>query len=269
MNILLIVVLYNKNINELNFLKDLVDENILIFDNSLKAQEVNGNFLYIHEPQNVGVSAAYNKGISIARNKGHNAVILLDQDTEFDAFILKKYKEALNIYGDEYIYAPKIVGKDKVYSPYIEKDFRNVPCKVIDFRDAGVFELRNRSLINSGLMIPIKVINNIGEYNPLIKLDFSDTYFIEKYKMKYLEIILLEISIQHSLSGDEGYNPERELHRFEYFCEGAFEYKKNSFFKKRITKLVYYRTVRLMYKYRTLQPLIIMKKKYLKVGNNL
>ena len=45
-------------------------------------------------------------------------------------------------------------------------------------------------------MIPLEMFKKIG--------GFSDIYFIEKYKELNSKIVLVDVSLIHSISGDEG-----------------------------------------------------------------
>lgn len=264
MDILIVVVLYNKDINKLTYLNELENVRILIYDNSPNPQIVNDSFVYIHDSENSGVSKAYNIGAKFAKNEGIEYFIILDQDTIFDNTILSEYRAAKSKYNTQYIYAPKIVGNNnKIYSPFQEATFRNIPFSMKTFNSSELLSLQGISLINSGLMIPIKIFDEIGGFNEKIKLDFSDTYFIDQYKKVYKTVVLLNLEIKHSLSGDEDSSKHKEIKRFQYFCEGALEYKNSTGLKKRTNKLVLYRTLRLITKYKTVIPLKIMVRKYL------
>lgn len=91
------------------------------------------------------------------------------------------------------------------------------------FNYSEIYDLKNKTIINSGLLIPLSIIDIIGEYNDKIPLDFSDFYFIEKYKTYKSKIILLDSKIKHSLSGDESKDFYREFNRYRYYCLGAYE----------------------------------------------
>lgn len=260
--ILLIVVIYNKKIEKIEYLSTLKDIDVLIYDNSSVRQEVSANYHYIHDPSNPGVSKAYNEGIKLAKEMNKKYVILLDQDTKFTLDDLKKYSKAKEKYGDTYLYAPIITGKNKIYSPFLEKKNNNACQTMEDFNYEEIYNINNKSLINSGLMIPIALCKKIGQYNDKIKLDFSDIYFVDKYKSINKEIVLIDIYIEHSISGDEGKDKHRELHRFKYFCNGAREVEKSAGNRLRIHRMMFFRMLRLMVKYKSLVPIFIAKKYY-------
>lgn len=260
--ILLIVVIYNKKIEKMQYLSTMQDIDVLIYDNSVECQEVSSNYHYIHDPSNPGVSRAYNEGIKLAKKLNKKYVILLDQDTKFNLEDLKKYSKAKEKYGDSYLYAPIIIGKNKIYSPFIEKKNNNSCQTMEEFNYIEIYNLRNKSLINSGLMIPIELLKKIGHYNDKIKLDFSDIYFVDKYKGVNNEIVLIDLYVEHSISGDEGKDKNRELHRFKYYCNGAREVEKSISDRPRIHRMIFFRTLRLMVKYKSFVPIFIAKEYY-------
>lgn len=262
MEILIVVVIYNKSIEEINFLEEIKDIDILIYDNSLNPQKVPEEFHYYHDKLNSGVSVAYNYGIKLAKTLNKDFIIVLDHDTDFSYEILDKYKTVANRFGEDYIYAPIIKGGEKIYSPAIEGKNKNFTQDTNTFKYQQVYNIRGKSLINSGLMIPLAVTENIGVFNEQIKLDFSDTYFIEKYKTIYHSVILIDIFLEHKLSGDEGNNKDKELSRFKYYCNGAKEFKKVTSDISRVRRLVFFRMIRLIIKYKTLTPFGICIKYY-------
>lgn len=261
-DVLIILVCYKVDLASLNLLKALHGADILVYDNSLKKQEAGGEYLYVHDPSNPGVSKAYNYGIDLARKMNKKFVLLLDHDTKFDMENLAEYMRLSAKYGEDYLYAPIIRGNGKIYSPFVEKRVRNLVQTEETFKYEEKYSLENKSLINSGLMVPLKVIDRIGGFNGKIKLDFSDIYFISKYKRVMKEVILVRINMGHGLSGDEGYDRQKELNRFRYYCNGAREFKKSSGFKLKLNLFVFFRTLRLVMKYKGPSPIGIALKYY-------
>ena len=70
-------------------------------------------------------------------------------------------------------------------------------------------------------MIPLEMFKKIGGFHEKLKLDFI--YFIEKYKELNSKIVLVDVSLIHSISGDEGKDFNREYNRFKYYCNAARE----------------------------------------------
>lgn len=263
LDFLIVVVIYNKTIESLEYLKEICDSSILIYDNSEESQNTPANIAYYHSPQNVGVSAAYNYSFDYAQKNNKKFLIILDQDTHFCKEYFIKYMNYANTYGDDLIYAPVVHCNTRVYSPYKENYWRNV-CQQIDEIIYGIKHNMNKeSFINSGLMIPVKVNSIVGGFNNCIKLDFSDTYYFEKYKKYYNRIVIMNIKLEHRLSGDEGKNFLKELHRFQYFCNGAKEYKAIANNSSRVRRIVLFRLFRLIVKYKRMRFIRIYCKYYL------
>jgi len=243
-------------------MRDLLKEkgiDIFVYDNSKESQnvpEVKGACLfYVHDKNNAGVSKGYNVGIKKAKALNKKYVLLLDQDSGILATNLEKYLELAEKYGENYLYAPVMCKKNKIYSPAYVNHFIGKVQSLDTFVYTEKYNLNKQSLINSGLMVPIKLIDIIGDFNENIKLDFSDYDFIEKYKKYRQEVILINLYIEHHLSGDEGKNYISEMLRYQYYCNGA------KFFNIATHKLrlvpVLRRMFRLIVKYKSLRPVII------------
>ncbi len=221
-NLLVVVVLYKKEIKEL-FINRTSELSVIVYDNSPLPQKSLDNVFYIHDPKNSGVSKAYNEGIKLAKELGKKYVLFLDQDTKFTLDMIEKYEKLTEIYGEDYIYTSVIGKENKIYSPFLEKNFRGRPQNKSEFKYLEVYNLDEKSIINSGMLVPLKIIDKIGTFNEKIKLDFSDMFFIDKYKKYKNEVILIDNFIEHSISGDEGKDKKRELNRFKFYCNGAKE----------------------------------------------
>lgn len=251
---LVVVVLYQKKLEEIAYLKELTNVEVLIYDNSEIRINYEVDYHYVHDNNNSGVSKAYNYGFILAEQLGLRYVLLLDQDTAFDNSKLEKYRELVWKFGDEYIYAPIIKSSNKIYSPYREGLIRNYPLDLREFNYKELYKLKSRSVINSGLLIPLKVFKSVGLFNEQIKLDFSDTFFINNYKSKQMCLVLIDIQLDHKLSGDEGKNIQKELRRFRFYCNGAKSMLKTSNSTIRIYSLVFFRMLRLVFKYNSIHP---------------
>lgn len=231
MKVFVVIVLYNKAITDLMTLKTAIAENynILIYDNSPNPQSVPNidgiKIIYQHDASNSGVSRAYNVAALKAKELGCDVVLLLDQDTGFSLDFLSMYEAAYHEYGVSYLYAPVVcnAAKTKVYSPAFINHFVGKAQAFESFVFSEEYNLNGMSVINSGLMIPLVMFEKIGGFNEKLKLDFSDYYFIEKYKALNKNIILVAVYLKHSISGDEGKNFAQEYNRFRYFCYGARE----------------------------------------------
>lgn len=260
-DLLIAIVVYKKGLALLPLLGEIAssqyDVNVFIYDNSPNPQEARQwDFVsYVHDPENAGVSSAYNSAFAYAKKMNKRVVILLDQDSKFKFDYIKEYFDCFNIYSERFLYAPIICDstRTKIYSPATLNRFVGKVRKYTKIEVHKLLDLTENSVINSGLMIPISLLDNNFHYNKNIKLDFSDVFFIEKYKEKNKNIVLVPVEIEHSLSGDEGYDETRELHRFKFYCVGARELARDLQVNTNYT--VFRRMTRLIIKYRTFNPI--------------
>lgn len=274
MIVLIVIVVYNKRISDLTIFKEKFNHNIdiYIYDNSKHAQVVpffkNVNIYYEHDPNNNGVSRAYNHAFKKAKELNKKLILLLDQDSNFKIRYLEQYLKLYKKYKDEYIYAPIVCNKNKtkIYSPSFMKYFIGKVQKFNNFNYKEIYNIKNKSIINSGLMIPLKLYEKIGGYNEIFKLDFSDIYFIEKYKQINIFIVLVNIYLKHNISGDEGYDFFKEYNRFKYYCNACYNIERNLNVSAFLPSLK--RLLRLIYKYKKLNFIFIYYKYYIK-GNNI
>jgi len=233
MNLLISIVIYNKSIKELFLFKSLRDNedtiNIFIYDNSKLPQEIptfeNVNIYYEHDESNSGVSRAYNQAYKKAKELKKELLLVLDQDSSFELSFIEQYMKMYQAYKNDYIYAPIVCNekKTKIYSPAFMSHFVGKIQSFENFVYEETYSLVGKSVINSGVMIPLGMFEKIGGYNEKLKLDFSDIYFIEKYKEFNPKIVLVDVYLKHSISGDEGKDFFREYNRFKYYCSASKE----------------------------------------------
>lgn len=274
---LIAIVVYNKSINDLSVFKsnllhcnDKLD--LFIYDNSKCSQDIphyeNVNIYYEHDISNSGVSRAYNQAYKKAKDLNKKLLLVLDQDSEFEISYINKYMAAYELHENNYLYAPVVTSTDgsKVYSPASINNFVGKAQDYNSFSYKEIYSLCGKSVINSGLMIPVDLFEKIGGYNESLKLDFSDIYFIEKYKKLNENIILVDLYLKHSISGDEGKDFNREYNRFKYYCSSAKE------IGRALDTVVFWspfrRLLRLIIKYKKIEFIKVFYEFYLK-GNKI
>lgn len=231
-NLLISIVIYNKSLKELFLLDSFLEAkrfDIFIYDNSKLPQEVpsfeNVNIYYEHDESNSGVSRAYNQAYKKAKELDKKLLLVLDQDSSFEFSFIEQYMKMYQVYKSDYIYAPIVCDekKTKIYSPAFLNNFVGKIQSFENFVYEEIYSLKGKSVINSGLMIPLEMFEKIGGYNEKLRLDFSDIYFIEKYKELNPKIVLVNVYLKHSISGDEGKDFLREFNRFKYYCSASKE----------------------------------------------
>jgi len=267
---LISIVIYNKKISDLTILKKIPNKNIdiLIYDNSEAPQEVpifeNINMYYEHDENNSGVSRAYNQACKKAKQLNKELLLVLDQDSSFKFSFIEQYMKMYQVYKNDYVYSPIVCDekKTKIYSPALMSNFVGKVQSLENFFYEETYSLVGKSVINSGLMIPLEIFEKIDGYNEKLKLDFSDIYFIEKYKELNPEVVLVNIYLKHSISGDEGKDFIREYNRFGYYCSASKEIGES------LNTLVFWapfrRLIRLTLKYKNTKFIKVFYDYYLK-----
>ena len=185
--ILIIVVLYKMQPSESLTMKGLLDSfascpalrdsfDVLIWDNSptpLQNPESLSSFQYKHSPENIGVSGAYNRAMKIAGETGCQWLLLLDQDTGLPPdFLPQTLKLACRFLEQPAIAAavPFLMEGDRVLSP-LKVLFKRF--KPLHQPFEGVYP-GQVTAANSGAMIKIEALQQIGGFREDFWLDFSD-----------------------------------------------------------------------------------------------
>jgi rhamnosyltransferase len=196
---------------------------LLIYDNSPnlavnldRDNYQNWQIYCIHDPDNSGVSKAYNEGFNLAQKLKKKWLLLLDQDTEFALDVLEKYYRATQECDLSIIFAPMLFSDNgALYSPCKYKFNRGFPLKKASY---GLQSNRNISLLNSGLLIAVDLFQKIGGYNEKLKLDFSDFEFIDRYRKISDNFFVINSRAIHEFSGDFD-NNESAYKRFKRYCQ--------------------------------------------------
>ncbi len=130
--------------------------------------------------QNVYLAQAYNEGVSYALSRGYSHVVLLDHD----ACLSKAYIHALHqalACDAKSVWVPTLLS---------EKGERLSP-----FRRWGM-----TVAFNSGMMLPLPVIQAFGGFNPAYPLDYLDHWVCYRLAQCRVEVRTLPVSMTHVLS---------------------------------------------------------------------
>jgi GT2 family glycosyltransferase len=212
MKITIIAVFYNCKIEEsktFTSLKNLFNKSeylrnyeLILYDNSLERQQFNSlnykgiNVSYIHDDRNMGICSAYNYALSKARINNSEWMLLLDHDTVLtDEFI----DEIMNLPPMEKGIAavvPIILDGDTRISPVSSGNLR--PLKGSK-PNTGIQD-NPVMAINSGSLIRISFLNEVGGFNTEFPLDYLDHWlFYEVYNRNY-KTFVLNTRLKHDLS---------------------------------------------------------------------
>jgi len=237
--ILAIVVLYNKEIVESDTLTSLESDllsngsqlDVLIYDNSPQPHALPNfkgvNFVsYIWNETNPGVSLAYNEGVKFAQGNNKQWVLLLDQDTKFEAGALDAYVKSLLGDSEIKLFCPLILLENStIFSPFRKKFKRGVTLKEVKLR---AYSLKKYSPVNSGILVEVKAFNDAGGYNEKVKLDFSDLEFIDRFSKKNKSFQVISAVATQDFSNNNA-DINALIKRFSYFCQGAKNCNKDGF----------------------------------------
>lgn len=175
---------------------------VLIYDNTpVSTNPIIDPWIYFHDHNNGGVSAAYNHAILESKKHGCEWLLILDQDTNLpDNYLNLMLKDIKKIQEEESLknvvaIAPHVEMNGFQISPFIPSRFRNFPLKL----DQGVSP-SNMAAINSGVCVRIAFIESIGGYPKKFWLDFSDHWFFFMVYKNRKEVYISGLSIEHDLS---------------------------------------------------------------------
>lgn len=207
-----IVVLYEPHIKDFEYLKSYVNKVVflLILDNSktsndkvvsVHLQNTSGQFEYVYFGENIGLSAALNRGIKLLKDKGYEWVITMDSDSSWQSDICEIYKAEISKDASVAIYAPLHLHDRSKATEYIG-------TKEIDWA------------MTSGCCFNIKQLEAMGGFNEQLFVDGLDMDYCFRVKEKGLKIIQCgNALIKH--------NPA-ETHCFKVFGLSVLKYGKAS-----------------------------------------
>lgn len=227
-NVLIVIVIYKKDFREV--LKNIfpfrkASATIYVYDNSPDAQQFDeANVIYVHDPNNPGVSKAYNSALKQAATLKKSWLLLLDQDTHLPNDADTIYYQAVRQHPNAGIYVPVMLDTCGIISPF--RFFWGRPARSESLK-AGVHLLNQFYFINSGMLIASGVFQSAGGYDEHFPLDFSDMTFVDRLKTVRESFVLMDMRCNHHLSFTEVATDSQEvLRRFRIYCHAVRLYKK-------------------------------------------
>ncbi len=177
---------------------------VLIYDNSpigfqgeLDSKVL--SLIYKHDPSNSGVSKAYNVGASLANVMNKKYLMLLDQDSVFCSDYLSGVAKTISKNPKDDIFSPFVWHKneDALISPSYYKNFRGKLMKM-DMHQRYL-AIEGVSMINSGMIISLKLFDTVCGFDERIHLDFSDHEFFGRASKHVKHIVMVPVYLYHSL----------------------------------------------------------------------
>ena len=231
MNILPVVVLYNIDFRETNAFLTLLSQQkdcrILLYENSpepMNQSYASETVFYHHDAYNGGVSAAYNYGAILAEKLGNiDALLLMDEDTQFQPDYLQVLQSALKANPDVNLFVPQVLyAGDQPFSPI----HRGIRIKRGACLKEGRYSLKQYLPVNSGACIRLSTFLQTGGYHPEIRLDFADFDFYSRLAEVSESFYRVNSIARQSFSNEET-QCDRLFRRFKIYMEGAMEARNN------------------------------------------
>ncbi len=176
--------------------------NIILYDNSPEKQEFHPHqydgihISYIHDPRNLGIATAYNFAWSQGNENGSKWLLLLDHDTQLTNAFIHSLLNTPELSHNVAAVVPKIISENIMISPVFTDSFR--PLKE-ERPNEGLQEKRIMA-INSGALIRMEFLNEIGGFNVNFPLDYLDHWlFHEIYATGHM-VWVLDVTLDHELS---------------------------------------------------------------------
>jgi GT2 family glycosyltransferase len=176
-DVLFILVIYRKSLFDstaYQSLKNLLNEDIL------------SDCLYVHDNthDNQYLASAYNQGANVARERGKEWIILLDDDSNITEDYLNKLQEYISDKKHQVV-APILTHKSKKISPTSKYGITVV--------------------FNSGMAIRLNTLQQIGGFCTRYPLDYLDYYTCWQLHKHNIPITIMDVVLPHQLS-IEDYN---------------------------------------------------------------
>lgn len=239
--LLIVVVVYETELKKSQTLLSLAHikakgENlaeVLVFDNSRVSRQNNtfANIVtyYVHNSNNIGVAGAYNYAMDFGESLKKEFLVLFDQDTEVHPAFFSALSQAISNHPSMSLFCPTILSGTKIISPtyyYFHKPFFYKTSKI------GPIKNRFYTALNSGLVVKVSALKELGGYDMELPLDYSDHYFIARFKKHYSYFVVFNCSNQHYLSGifDEDFETVYSRFKKFYFSTSIYAKKVRSFF---------------------------------------
>ncbi len=148
------------------------------------------NCFLIENGSNLGIAEALNRGVEFAKSKGSKWVLLFDQDTVIEDYMLESIYEVYEAYPEKEKIA--VIGSNFI-DTYTHKNVYG------DDSDKSNLWLEMLTVITSGSFIPMKVFDKVGLFRSDFFIDHVDDEFCLRAKHKGYKILLTRKEImRHS-----------------------------------------------------------------------
>ncbi|MCL6572528.1 MAG: glycosyltransferase [Bacillus sp. (in: Bacteria)] len=238
MKITMVIVFYKQNFEESKTFQTLKstlfskkqsvnDIELILYDNSPLKQDFNPltyegiHISYIHDSRNLGIATAYNHAWSEAKENGSQWLLLLDHDTELTDAYINGVLNTPNLAVDVAAVVPKISSEKTMISPVYSHSLR--PLKEV--RPETGLQEHPVMAINSGALIRIDFLNEIGGFNEKFPLDYLDHWLFFEIYEKGKKVWLIDVILEHELSVMD--YSRVSLHRYQGILDSEMSFYQN------------------------------------------
>lgn len=220
----ILTVIYQSNISTSETLMSLVqhqqsleDTQLICWDNSptplpnseIKIIEKLGNkSLYFHSATNESLSSIYNH-IAVTYLEQQDHLVFFDDDTTIPLAYFRSLEHAIKQHTGVNLFLPTVSANNQIVSPafdYIIKSKRLATQLA-----PGVMSSRNLTAINSGMAISATVFKNGFRYDESLKFYGTDNYFMNRYRKRYRDLVILDVVLTHQLTFEDTDELEKKI----------------------------------------------------------
>lgn len=196
---------------------------VLVYDNSPEpSARENLDFVdhFEHHPDNPGLSAAYNRGCSIARDCGASWLLLLDQDSQLPESYVSQVLELTTIVSSNVsALVPRVWSEKHLVSP--QRTVFSVAPGILPVRKSG--KSRNVTAINSGAVLRLRFLESIGGFPAEFPIEFLDHYMFAKLREQGDHVWVMDVDVHHDLSVAR-FESAITLERYERILDAEFRF---------------------------------------------
>jgi GT2 family glycosyltransferase len=176
---------------------------VMIWDNTpatVADPQLPPAFLYRHSNANLGTSGAYNEALGYARARGHKWLLLLDQDMEIRVDFLRallRHRREAESRPEVAAVVPTVKVGEVVASPFRQRFNRVIPYPQ---GESGILP-GEAIAINSGALVRVSAIEQIGRFSRDFWLDYSDMDLFHRFHLQGLRVWrAADTELQHEMS---------------------------------------------------------------------
>jgi cellulose synthase/poly-beta-1,6-N-acetylglucosamine synthase-like glycosyltransferase len=201
---------------------------VLVYDNSPAgnppAPTLPDNIVYLHDPANGGLLAAYTHALQQAQASGAEWLLLLDQDTQVTAdFVQLQLQMVDELAARPTISAcvPRLRSAGQLVSPHGPLGLRQDALPAAFTGEAPL----GTTAFNSGAMLRRSALQAVGGFPPGYWLDFLDHALFARLARAGFRLWVLPIELDHAMTWED---PARSMsiERFENVLEAERRFHK-------------------------------------------